>query len=141
MRVISLFNMFQMVISQFTTGISNIVSEGNMCGGMMPAEMVSSCDNNLECVYTLGPMLADAPGFCRPTCPTIRDQWGNCLPDNCEIWDDGCNSCTYDKSTNSLVDCTENVCYTIKEHQIVKDIQLMKIHFFIVLNLLMFYHK
>lgn len=114
MRVISLFNMFQMVISQFTTGISNIVSEGNICGGMMPVEMVSSCDNNLECVYTLGPMLADAPGFCRPTCPTIRDQWGNCLPDNCEIWDDGCNSCTYDKSTNSLVDCTENVCYTVK---------------------------
>ena len=71
----------------------NIVREGNICGGMMPVNMISSCDQNMECVYTMGPMIADAPGFCRPICPTVRDQWGNCIPDNCEVWNDGCNSC------------------------------------------------
>ena len=102
--------------SQFTGAVPEpaIVQEGNMCGGMMPVNMLSNCDQNLECVYTLGPMIADAPGFCRPSCPTVRDQWGNCLPDNCEVWNDGCNSCSYEKATNSLVDCTENVCYTAK---------------------------
>jgi len=90
----------------------NIVREGNMCGGMMPVNMISSCDQNMECVYTMGPMIADAPGFCRPICPTVRDQWGNCIPDNCEVWNDGCNSCSYDREANSLVDCTEQVCYT-----------------------------
>lgn len=100
------------VNSQFIDPIANIVQEGNICGGMMPVNMISTCDQNLECVYTLGPMIADAPGFCRPICPTIRDQWGNCLPDNCVIWNDGCNSCTYDKETNSLVDCTQNICYS-----------------------------
>lgn len=101
---------------EFRGGISEptIIQEGNMCGGMVPLNMMSNCDQNLECVYTLGPMIADAPGFCRPTCSTVRDQWGNCLPDNCEVWNDGCNSCSYEKATNSLVDCTENVCYTAK---------------------------
>ena len=30
-------------------------------------------------------MLADAPGTCRPKCPTKRDQWGNCIPKNCDM--------------------------------------------------------
>lgn len=105
------FNIFLYVSAQPAI-IPTIVNEGQMCGGMMPVNMLSSCNENLECVYTLGPMIADAPGFCRPKCPTVRDQWGNCVPDNCEIWDDGCNTCTYDKESSSLITCTEEVCYT-----------------------------
>lgn len=109
MKLISLFGLIKLVYSQVNT---NIVSEGSICGGMIVDGTRSVCGVNLECVYTLGPMIADAPGFCRPTCPTVRDQWGNCVPDNCEVWNDGCNICSYDKSINSLVSCTEEVCYT-----------------------------
>lgn len=80
----------------------------------MPANMVSQCSGGLECVYTFGPMIADAPGMCRPRCETIRDQWGNCVPDNCEVWNDGCNACEYDKESNSLINCSEDICYAIK---------------------------
>lgn len=93
-----------------------IAREGQICGGFMPVEMISNCADTMDCVYTFGPMIADAPGTCRPGCPTVRDQWGNCVPDNCEIWDDGCNSCIYHSNNNTLEGCTENICYTVK-HQ------------------------
>lgn len=114
MKVLSLFSLFTFSYAQIMTDASIILNEGNICGGMMPANMISSCGSNLECVYSLGPMIADAPGFCRPTCPTVRDQWGNCVPDNCEVWNNGCNSCSYDNDIKSLVSCTEEVCYTVK---------------------------
>lgn len=112
MKILNIFLLISNSFGQMITNVQNIVNEGNICGGMMPVNMMNTCGENLDCVYTLGPMIADAPGFCRPSCQTVRDQWGNCLPDNCEVWNDGCNSCTYNKELNTLVDCTENICYT-----------------------------
>ena len=49
--------------------------EGEICGGMLPPEMIHKCGPKLECVNTHGPKIADAPGTCHPRCPTLRDQW------------------------------------------------------------------
>lgn len=82
--------------------------EGEICGGMLPPEMIHKCGPKLECVNTHGPMIADAPGTCHPRCPTLRDQWGNCVPSNCEVWDDGCNTCQ--KKGNQLI-CSKRMCF------------------------------
>ena len=86
----------------------NVVSEGNSCGGFVPYGMQSICDNGLECVNTMGPMVADAPGTCLPICNTIRDNWGNCVDEGCEHWHDGCNQCNIE---NNNLQCTERMCY------------------------------
>ena len=44
----------------------------------------------------------------RPKCPTKRDEWGNCIPKNCEVWNDGCNTCSF--KNNKLGTCTELKC-------------------------------
>ena len=110
--------MFRLFLSLFAAvnGISGqenpfhqpVSKEGGMCGGMMPLDLQHICANKLECVNTHGPMLADAPGTCRPKCPTKRDDWGNCIPKNCEVWNDGCNTCSF--KNNQLGACTELVC-------------------------------
>tara|TARA_Y100000817_G_C16860454_1_gene545554 strand:+ start:2896 stop:3969 length:1074 start_codon:yes stop_codon:yes gene_type:complete len=82
--------------------------EGGICGGFMPYGMAGICEDNLECVYTMGPMVADAPGTCQQRCLTVRDNWGNCIDEGCNQWFDGCNTCSVEDDTLS---CTEIMCY------------------------------
>ena len=56
-----------------------ISKEGETCGRMMSPTMVHQCGPGLECAYTKGPMIADAPGVCHPKCDTVRDSWGECV--------------------------------------------------------------
>jgi len=86
----------------------NVVGQGISCGGMRPYGMVSICSEGLECANTMGPMIADAPGTCLPVCNTIRDNWGNCVDDDCEHWYDGCNQCSM---ISNRLECTEKICY------------------------------
>ena len=58
--------------------LHNVVGEGETCGGFMPYDMVGHCDDGLECVYNMGPMIADAPGTCMQMCPTFRDHGELC---------------------------------------------------------------
>ena len=92
------------------------------------------------CLYT-GSNDCRCPWILSPNLPNYWDQWGNCLPDNCEVWNDGCNSCTYDKDLNSLVDCTENMCYTATREASCERYSTIENDFFIVLNRMMFYLK
>ena len=68
-----------------------------------------TCQDGLECVNTMGPYIADAPGSCHQVCQTFRDTWGNCVPQNCLEWNDGCNTCNSDDG--ALTGCTEVACY------------------------------
>ena len=72
------------------------------CGGYTPPKYQTRCMDGLECVQTMGPMIADAPGQCREPCNRgeQRNQYGDCIvqnvptiPDNCVTWNDGCNTC------------------------------------------------
>ena len=94
-----------------TIDCSNSISlEGEICGGYMPQGMTQNCIHGLECVYTLGPMVADAPGTCQKQCKTTRDTYGNCVSDGCSNWFDGCNSCSV--SDNTIQTCRQdNICY------------------------------
>ena len=109
--MIKLIKTFMLLsVMMFTNVASQLVSkEGEICGGAIyiSPEIIHSCDPLLECVYTNGPM-NDSPGICRVKCPIFRDDWGNCIPDNCVTWYDGCNTCTVDD--DHLVDCTETKC-------------------------------
>ena len=104
--VFSLFSLFTMSYSQ-----GKVSQEGGICGGLMVPNMIHTCAEPLECVYTKGPMIADAPGTCHPKCETKRDAWGNCIPKNCEVWNDGCNTCQFH---NNKLACSENKCYDAK---------------------------
>jgi len=79
---------------------------GESCGGYMMRPSV--CSEELECVYTMGPYIADAPGSCQNKCSTTRDQWGNCIDKYCSSWYDGCNTCSV--SNNEISSCTEMMC-------------------------------
>ena len=102
--------------------LHTVVGEGGSCGGFMMNE-INSCDKDLECVNTMGPMIADAPGTCLPICNTRRDQYGNCLvtnaidnieiPWNCASWFDGCNTCSV--ANGRLGACTLMMCFTNNE--------------------------
>lgn len=84
------------------------VGEGESCGGFMMRPQV--CNDGLECVNTMGPMIADAPGTCQRTCRNVRDSWGNCVTNGCSSWFDGCNNCNI---INNDITCeTDNLCYT-----------------------------
>jgi hypothetical protein len=87
----------------------HISSEGGVCGGFMPQGMSNSCENGFECVNTMGPYIADAPGNCLPICSNVRDQWGNCIEEGCSVWFDGCNEC----EVNDSMSCSENTCYSV----------------------------
>ena len=99
----------------------NTVSQGQTCGGYMPYGMAGVCGDGLECVYTMGPMIADAPGTCMPVCPTSRDEYGNCItietvpqiPHNCVTWYDGCNTCSV--GNGNIQGCTMMMCFTQNE--------------------------
>ncbi len=84
------------------------VTEGGTCGGFTPYGMTGICDDGLECVYSMGPMIADAPGNCQKACETVRDSWGNCVEKGCNSWYDGCNTCIIE---NDILTCTEKVCF------------------------------
>tara|TARA_B100001094_G_scaffold330744_1_gene396755 strand:+ start:1256 stop:2362 length:1107 start_codon:yes stop_codon:yes gene_type:complete len=84
------------------------IMEGGTCGGYMPYGLAGICDEGLECVYSMGPMIADAPGNCRQICPTVRDSWGNCVEEGCSNWSDGCNTCTVN---DNMLACTEKACF------------------------------
>ena len=51
------------------------VGVNETCGGYTPPEYQTRCLDNLECVNTRGPMIADAPGQCKKPCTDnkIRD--------------------------------------------------------------------
>ena len=91
-RIMMLFALFNSYYSQ-PFGPTMVSKEGEVCGGMM--NNVHVCAPSMECVFTKGPMIVDAPGSCKPKCSTKRDAWGNCIPSNCELWDDGCNTCSF----------------------------------------------
>ena len=85
--------------------------ENEVCGGFMPTNMVHKCLPGLECVNTLGPMIADAPGRCKRLCPKDsprRDQYGNCIDANCRSWFDGCNNCLV--GGNGQLGCSRKFC-------------------------------
>ena len=71
--------------------------------------MVGICSKELECVYTRGPYVADAPGTCQPICGTSRDNWGNCVEEGCNTWFDSCNTCIVNEDYE--LTCTEEICY------------------------------
>ena len=85
------------------------VSEGRSCGGFVPYGRTGICSTGLECVYTMGPYIADAPGTCQPICRTSRDNWGNCVKEGCKTWFDSCNTCLV--GIDGSLNCTEEVCY------------------------------
>ena len=103
---------FTLLFSYINIIHADISKEGGICGGMMPQGKSNQCTPGLECVYTKGPMIADAPGSCHPKCLTVRDAWGHCLPENCLIWSDGCNTCHVE--SNKLVRCSEEKCFDLK---------------------------
>jgi len=86
--------------------------EGETCGGYMPLDMMRTCIDGLECVYTMGPYIADAPGTCQQRCPTFRDSWGNCVDEGCQQWYDGCNTCS--RQSDDTLQCTEQMCYQME---------------------------
>lgn len=87
------------------------------CGGYVMPGTENRCMDELECVNTMGPMIADAPGQCKERCPnnSRRDEYGNCLqtptiPDNCATWNDGCNTCQVRNGVAEI--CTLMYCFT-----------------------------
>jgi len=89
--------------------LHHMVGEGETCGGFMPYDMIGHCSEGLECVYNMGPMIADAPGTCMSLCSTFRDNWGNCVDEGCNSWYDGCIVCNVNHET--LENCSDNECY------------------------------
>jgi hypothetical protein len=86
-------------------------SENEICGGFMPARLIKECLPGLECVNTMGPMIADAPGVCKRDCPKLspsRDMYGNCVEPGCRTWFDGCNNCLVGE--RGQLGCTEMFC-------------------------------
>lgn len=92
------------------------------CGGYTLPQFQTRCLDSLECVNTLGPMIADAPGQCRERCqPTeTRDDYGNCItvgqnliPANCATYFDGCNQCQVVNGQAQI--CTLMYCFRQQE--------------------------
>ena len=103
-KIMMLFALFNVSNSQLF-GPKKLSKEDEVCGGRVN----NVCASSMECVFTKGPMIADAPGSCKPKCSTKRDAWGNCIPSNCVLWDDGCNTCSF--KGNILSACTEKRCF------------------------------
>ena len=89
----------------------NYALENDSCGGFTLANMQNICSPSLECVNTMGPMIADAPGICKPFCPNNerRDEYGNCITNGCQTWFDGCNSCQIGKN-GVYIACSRMFC-------------------------------
>ena len=86
--------------------------ENGFTGGVLaadtPPQYQTRCMPGLQCVNT-NPMISDAPGKCKPKCPTTWDKWGNCVKPGCTTWFDGCNTCHV--NGKRLTSCTEKRCY------------------------------
>ena len=88
------------------------------CGGMVPPQYQTRCMDGLECVNTMVPMIADAPGSCKEPCnhEEVRNQHGECvvqqstIPENCASWYDGCNTCQTRGGIAEI--CTLMYCFT-----------------------------
>lgn len=95
---------------------NNKVGVGGTCGGFMPYGMANTCEDGLECVNTMGPMIADAPGTCQQPCNGVRYSNGRCsentpeIPWNCASWNDGCNTCSIENGV--IGTCTLMMCFT-----------------------------
>ena len=105
--------------------IQSIISEcvdkvgiNETCGGYTLPEFQTRCLDNLECVNTMGSMIADAPGQCKEPClrGENRNQYGECvsltpiqIPDNCATWHDGCNTCQVIDGIAEI--CTMMYCF------------------------------
>jgi len=92
--------------------------KGESCGGYTLPEYQTRCMDGLECVNTMGPMVADAPGTCSEPCShnEKRDDYGKCvgkIPSNCASWYDGCNTCSVNKGKPGA--CTLMYCFTPSE--------------------------
>ena len=94
----------------------NKVGVNESCGGYTPPEFDTRCLDNLECINSMGPMIAAAPGQCKERCPinSRRNQYGNCLsiptiPENCATWHDGCNTCQVQNGVAEI--CTLMYCF------------------------------
>ena len=94
------------------------VGVNSTCGGYVMPGYENRCMDGLECVQTMGPMIADAPGQCREPCNSNerRDDYGNCIvlntptiPDNCATWNDGCNTCQSPRRRAEI--CTLMYCF------------------------------
>ena len=81
---------------------------GQSCGGFA-AGVAPSCAPPYECVQTMGPLVADAPGQCRAPCAAGRDAYGNCVEPGCAVWHDGCNTCRVAPGSTAMA-CTEMWC-------------------------------
>ena len=98
------------------------VGINSTCGGYVMPGYENRCMDGLECVQTMGPMIADAPGQCREPCNTNerRDDYGNCIfqnnptiPENCATWNDGCNTCQVRDGRAEI--CTLMYCFRQSE--------------------------
>ena len=89
----------------------NYSLENDSCGGFTLANMQNICSPSLECVNTMGPIIADAPGICKPFCSNNerRDEYGNCITNGCQTWFDGCNSCQIGKN-GVYIACSRMFC-------------------------------
>ena len=97
---------------------NNKVGVGGSCGGFRRPGFATICEDGLECVNTMGPLIADAPGTCQTLCNTRRGVDGVCeeedssavIPWNCASWYDGCNTCSVTEGV--LGGCTLMMCFT-----------------------------
>lgn len=92
------------------------------CGGYTPPQFQTRCLDSLDCVNTMGPMIADAPGQCKERCQPNerRDVNGNCIspsqnliPLNCATYFDGCNTCQVVNGEAQI--CTLMYCFQQQE--------------------------
>lgn len=93
---------------------------GESCGGYTLPEYQTRCMDGLECVNTMGPMIADAPGTCSEPCSPNekRDDHGKCvgkIPSNCASWYDGCNTCSV--NNGKIGECTRMYCFSPGESE------------------------
>lgn len=79
---------------------------GSPCGGFAAA--LFECEAGLECVAPRMLHVADMQGRCEPLCASTRDARGNCIPEECTAWFDGCNLCIQQPGgTCTTKDCPE----------------------------------
>lgn len=95
-----------------THACSDYRPEGEYCEGFTMPEDQDRCDPKYHCVNTMGQHIADNPGICTKPCINgTFDHYGNCIPDDCRAWYDGCNNCFV--QNNGFLTCTEIFCDNI----------------------------